>query len=122
MIFYADLATDSMKRAIEETDRRRKIQAEYNDNHGITPQSILKPVDSTLLEMTGLDYYEVPLVTESIEEYGSSDEIEVEIESLKTEMQEKAQQFKFEEAAKLRDRIKTLQQIQLRFGGSEDES
>jgi excinuclease ABC subunit B len=110
-----------MKRAIEETTRRRGIQEEYNRVNDITPQSILKPVDSTLLEMTGLDYYEVPLVAEAIEDYGSADEIEVEIERLRTGMKEKAQEFQFEQAAKLRDKIKVLEQIQLEFGGSEND-
>jgi excinuclease ABC subunit B len=122
VIFYADTITDSMKRAIEETNRRRTIQEEYNEDHGITPQSILKPVDSTLLEMTGLDYYEVPLVAEAIEEYGSAKEIEVEVERLRSEMKAQAEKFKFENAAKLRDKIKALEQIQLKFGGSQDES
>ena len=122
VIFYADLITDSMKKALEETDRRRRIQGEYNRIHGITPQSILKPVDSTLLEMTGLDYYEVPLVAEEIEEYESANQIEAEVLRLRDLMKEKAEQFQFEQAAQLRDKVKSLEQMQIQFGGSKNES
>jgi excinuclease ABC subunit B len=121
VIFYADVVTDSMKRAMEETTRRRSIQEAYNAANAITPQSILKPVDSTLLEMTGLDYYEVPLVAEAVEEYGSPEEIEGQVLKLKAEMKKEAQNFRFEKAAELRDKIKELEQIQLQFGGERDE-
>jgi excinuclease ABC subunit B len=70
VIFYADRITDSMSRAIMETTRRRGLQLEFNLEHGITPQTILKPIDSTLLEMAGLDYYDLPFVSEELEEYG----------------------------------------------------
>jgi excinuclease ABC subunit B len=118
VIFYADVVTDSMRIAIEETNRRRNLQEEYNRANGITPQTILKPVDSTLLEMTGLDYYEVPLVSEAVEDYGSADEIESEIVRMRVAMKESAQNFQFEQAAKFRDKIKVLEQIQLQFGGN----
>jgi len=121
VIFYADVVTRSMQRAMDETTRRRAIQEKYNAENDITPQTILKPVDSTLLEMAELDYYEVPLVAESVEEYGSAEEIDVEIEKLRKGMKESAKQFDFEQAAKLRDQIKLLEQLQLQFGGSEDE-
>ena len=61
-------------------------------------------------------------MAETIEEYGSAEEIDVELERLRTEMKQQAQNFKFEKAAKLRDKIKSLEQLQLQFGGSQDES
>src|SRR5208283_5246014 len=67
-ILYADVMTDSMRRAIAETDRRRRVQVAYNEEHGITPESIVKPIDSNLIAITEADY-----VTPRIEE----DETEV---------------------------------------------
>jgi excinuclease ABC subunit B len=119
VIFYADVVTRSMQSAIEETQRRRATQEEYNRTHGITPQTILKPVDNSLLEMTKLDYYEVPLVAEKIEQYESVEQIDAEISHLKTQMKEAAQRFEFEQAAAFRDTIKSLEQLELQFGGSE---
>jgi len=60
-------------------------------------------------------------VEETLEEYGSAEEIDTEITQLKSRMKEKAKNFKFEQAAELRDRIKSLEQLQLQFGGSENE-
>ncbi len=115
-ILYADRVTKSMQRAIDETGRRREVQRQYNQEHGITPQSILKPIDATLLEMTQMDYYEVPILSEEIADYTSSEEIEADIKRLDKEMKEAARQFKFEQAAELRDRIKRLKGLQLEFG------
>jgi excinuclease ABC subunit B len=119
VIFYADVVTRSMQSAIEETQRRRATQEEYNRTHGITPQTILKPVDTSLLEMTKLDYYEVPLVADKIEQYQSVEQLEAEIENLRSQMKEAAQRFEFEQAAAFRDTIKSLEQLELQFGGSE---
>src|SRR5882672_10921285 len=63
-ILYADVMTDSMKRALDETSRRRTIQEEYNERHGITPQSIVKPIDMSLIAMAEADYVTVPLEEE----------------------------------------------------------
>ncbi len=117
VILYADQVTGSMQRAIDETRRRRKVQEEYNRKHGITPRTILKPVDTSLLEMVQMDYYEVPVVAEELERYSSPEELEQEIESLRTQMKAAAQRFEFEQAAALRDRIKELQRKQLELGG-----
>lgn len=116
VIMYADTITRSMARAIEETGRRREIQQEYNQKHGITPQSILKPVDTTLLQMAQLDYYDVPLVAEEIEQYSSPEEIAKQIEKLEKEMKKAAQRFEFEKAAEYRDRIKQLKELDLFVG------
>lgn len=106
-IMYADRITDSMRRAIEETERRRRKQAEYNRQHGITPQSIIKPIDSTLVSIVEADYFKVPRELEEYEGYGP-DQIEETIRRLEVQMREAAAKYEFERAAQLRDRIKYL--------------
>ena len=120
IIMYADRITKSMRVAIEETQRRREIQQEYNRRNKITPQTILKPVDATLLEMTQLDYYDVPGVAEKVEQYSSAAEIKAEIEKLEKQMKEFAQRFEFEKAAVFRDQIKQLKELDLHLGISGD--
>ena len=117
VIFYADRVTGSMRRAIDETSRRRRIQEDYNRRHGITPQSILKPIDAAMFEMTRLDYFEVPSVAEEAAKYGSMDELDRDIQRLGAEMREAAEKFEFEKAAGFRDRIKQLRELALTFGG-----
>ncbi len=107
-ILYADVLTDSMKNAIAETDRRRRIQTDYNEANGITPQSIIKPIDMSLVRIAESDYVTVPLEPESPEaELDPSQKLEL-IANLESQMREAARQFEFEKAAKLRDRIKSL--------------
>ena len=120
VIMYADVITRSMAIAIEETERRRKIQKEYNQQNGITPETIRKPIDATLLQMTQLDYYETPLVAEELEEYSSAEEIREEMAKLETQMKTAAQHFDFEKAAEYRDRIKRLKELDLQLGFSSD--
>ena len=116
VIMYADVVTHSMSRAIEETRRRRKIQQEYNQQNGITPQTILKPVDDTFLQMTQLDYSQISVVAEEIEEYSSAEEIRAELAKLETQMRAAAERFEFEKAAEYRDKIKRLKEIDLQLG------
>ena len=116
VIMYADVVTHSMSRAIEETRRRRKIQQEYNQQNGITPQTILKPVDDTFLQMTQLDYSQISVVAEEIEEYSSAEEIRAEMTKLETQMRFAAERFEFEKAAEYRDKIKRLKEIDLQLG------
>ncbi len=107
-ILYADVMTDSMKRAIGETLRRRAIQSAYNEANGITPQSIIKPIDMTLVRVAEGDYVTVPL--ESEEETGAipPEKMEQYLADLEERMREAARKFDFKQAALFRDRIKEL--------------
>ena len=111
-ILYADRMTDSMKHAIDETHRRRELQEAYNRENGIVPQTIIKPIEATLVTAAEADYFKVPLELEEIEGY-SPDQIEQTITRLEFEMREHAKKFEFEKAAELRDRIKYLREREL---------
>ncbi len=110
VIMYADTITTSMKKAIDETNRRRRIQEEYNISHNISPISIIKGIPETLYDISESDYYTVPSVREVIEEYIPDDKLSSLIITLKKEMKEAAQKLEFERAAELRDRIKGLKE------------
>ena len=112
-ILYADSETDSMRRALEETRRRREKQVHFNEENHITPQSIIKPIDMALLALGEGDYTTVPLESE-MEEITSSDQLSQIISEMEGEMREAARQLEFERAAKLRDRIKTLKEKEVR--------
>ena len=111
-ILYADRITDSMKRAIDETNRRRAIQADYNSEHGITPTTIVKPIEATLITASEADYFKLPSELEDIEDYSPA-KIEATIARLEVEMRGAAKRFEFEKAAELRDRIKVLRDREL---------
>lgn len=107
-ILYADVMTDSMRKALDETARRRRTQVEYNERNGITPQSIVKPIDMSLVAVAEGDY-----VTVSVEEDEDVDSLTPEqrahfISELEEKMREAARKFEFEKAAQLRDRVKSL--------------
>jgi excinuclease ABC subunit B len=108
-ILYADIITESMQRAISETERRRQIQQAYNDANGITPQSIIKPVDMSLVAIAEGDYVTVSLEDEEDATAALSPEQRQSlITELETKMREAAKAFEFEKAARFRDRIKAL--------------
>ena len=107
VIFYADELTDSLKRAINEMKRRRKIQEEYNKKHGITPKSIQKSIKEILESVYERDYYTVPLEEIPSEDLKPSD-IEKKIKQLEVEMKKAAAELAFEKAAVIRDEIKAL--------------
>ncbi len=113
VILYADTMTDSMKKAIEETERRRKIQEAYNRKHGITPESIQKAIPDILESIYEADYVTVPSAAEKHEEYVSLFEVPRLIARLKKEMREAASKLDFERAAELRDRVKALEEMEL---------
>ena len=108
-ILYADRITDSMKRALDETQRRRVIQEVFNRENGITPQTIVKPIEATLITASEADYFKVPSEVEEIEDYSPAN-IEATITRLEVEMRAAAKRFEFERAAELRDRIKVLRE------------
>jgi len=108
-ILYADKATDSMKTALDETNRRRALQGAYNIEHGITPESIRKNIGELLSSVYEADYAGVPEVEESPEErYRTVEDLDKEIKALEKQMRVSAKALEFEEAARLRDRIKDL--------------
>ena len=111
-ILYADRITASMKRAIDETQRRRAIQEVFNRENGITPQTIVKPIETTLITASEADYFKVPSEAEEIEDYSPAN-IEATIARLEVEMRASAKRFEFERAAELRDRIKVLREREL---------
>jgi len=107
-ILYGDVLTDSMKKAISETDRRRLLQSDYNEVNGITPQSIIKPIDMSLIRIAESDYVTIPLEPESPESELDPKLKHELIANLEARMREAAKLFEFEKAAQLRDRIKAL--------------
>ncbi|HEY0546279.1 MAG TPA: excinuclease ABC subunit UvrB [Pyrinomonadaceae bacterium] len=113
-ILYADKITDSMRRAIEETQRRRAIQEAYNEEHGITPQTIIKPVEATLVTAYEADYFKIPLNLDEFDEY-TKDKIDETIARLEAEMRFAARNLEFERAAELRDRVKYLRERELQM-------
>ena len=113
-ILYADRITDSMKRALDETQRRRAIQEVFNRENGITPQTIIKPIEATLITASEADYFKVPVEVDQIEDY-SPEHLEATIARLELEMRGAAKRFEFEKAAELRDRIKVLRERELQL-------
>jgi excinuclease ABC subunit B len=111
-ILYADKITKSMKYAIDETERRRKIQEQYNIEHGITPTTIIKSIDATLVTAYEADYFKIPLNLDAIDEY-SPKQIKETISQLESDMRQAARDMKFEQAAEIRDRLKYLREREL---------
>ena len=111
-ILYADRMTDSMRRALDETSRRREKQHAFNLAHGITPQSIIKPIEATLVTAYEADYFKVPLQLDDYADY-SREKLAETLTQLEGEMREAARQFQFERAASLRDKIKYLREREI---------
>jgi len=109
-VLYADVMTDSMRKAIDETTRRRRTQVEYNERNGITPQSIIKPIDMSLVAIAEGDYVTVPVEADEDIEQMKPEERQRFITELEGRMREAAKKFEFEKAAQLRDRIKDLRE------------
>src|SRR4030067_420968 len=110
VIMYADTVTNSMKKAIDETNRRRAIQEDYNIQHNITPVSVIKGIQETLYEISEADYYTIPAVKESSDEYIQEDKLAAKLKSLEKEMKDAAKKLEFERAAELRDKIRSLKE------------
>jgi excinuclease ABC subunit B len=115
-ILYADRMTDSMKKALSETDRRRAIQVAYNEANGITPESIVRPLEMSLARIIEADYADLTDVeTEGMPDFKSQEELDAYIKKLESDMREAAKRFEFEKAAKLRDAIKELRTKEFLF-------
>ena len=114
-ILYADRMTDSMQKAIDETNRRRAIQHAYNEEHGITPESIVRPLEMSLARIVEADYVDIGEAAEGLPEFKSQEEVDAYIAKLESEMREAAKRFEFERAAKLRDTIKDLRTKEFLF-------
>ncbi len=113
-ILYAGVMTGSMRQAIDETNRRRRLQADYNELNGITPQTIIKPVDMSLVAVAEGDYVTVPLETEDEEVDSLSPEDRARfLQELEERMRDAARKFEFEKAAALRDRLNALKAMAL---------
>ncbi len=112
VILYADGVTDSMKRAMDETERRRRLQAAFNKKHGITPQTIIKALGSPMVKIYDADYVDIPMAAEGAAQYRPGD-LNRKLRKLQKEMKEAAQKLEFERAADLRDQIRQLQSQEL---------
>jgi len=108
--------TDSMQRAMNETGRRRSIQEAYNLENGITPESIVRPLDMSLAGVIDADYTELASAeADGLPDFKNQEELDAFIAKLEVEMRETAKKFEFEKAAKLRDRIKELRTKEFLF-------
>ncbi len=113
VIIYADVMTQSMRVALGEMDRRRVRQQAFNEEHGITPSSIVKAIDDVLSSVYERDYVTVPLVREDTETFSTREELNARLADLDREMKEAAANLEFERAATLRDRARRLREQDL---------
>jgi excinuclease ABC subunit B len=118
-ILYADAHTDSMKRAVEETERRRRVQETYNTTHGITPASIVKNIDDVLSSVYERDYVTIPKAADERDQFRTQAELDAFIAGLEREMRAAAGNLEFERAASIRDRLKRLRNPDLVLTPSE---
>jgi excinuclease ABC subunit B len=107
-ILYGDVMTASMKQAIDETNRRRAIQVAYNEANGITPESIIKPIDGNLIAITDADYMTVPLEEDELPDAVPPERMQDYLTELEEKMREAARKFDFKQAATYRDRLQEL--------------
>jgi excinuclease ABC subunit B len=114
-ILYADRITDSMKQAMDETSRRREVQHAYNEEHGITPTSIIRATDMSLAQILKADYADLTEEDDKMPEFKSQEELDIYIGKLESDMREAAKKFEFEKAAKLRDAVKELRTKEFLF-------
>ncbi|HEY7575100.1 MAG TPA: helicase-related protein, partial [Thermoanaerobaculia bacterium] len=112
VLFYADTTTDSMRRAMEETSRRRTIQEAWNREHGVEPASIVKEVSSPLVRLSNLDYHDA-LVPVSRDSLPDPESLRRRIAELEKQMRAAAKDLEFEKAAALRDELRALRELQI---------
>jgi excinuclease ABC subunit B len=113
VIMYADKVTDSMARALRETERRREIQGRYNAEHGITPESIRSSIRELLQTVYERDYYTVEVEAPAAEAFASPADLAKRVAELETAMRDAARRLDFEQAAELRDRVRALKRQQV---------
>jgi excinuclease ABC subunit B len=118
VIMYADTITASMKSAIGETERRRTRQAAYNEEHGITPESVVRAIDDVMSSVYARDYGVTPAARDPRDTFRTQAELDAEIVRLEHEMKAAAANLDFERAASLRDSLKALRSRELGFGSS----
>jgi excinuclease ABC subunit B len=114
-ILYADRMTESMQRAMDETNRRRAIQQAYNEQHGIIPQTILRPIAMSLAGISEADYVDLTESSDGLPDFKSQEELDSYIAKLESDMREAAKKFEFEKAAKLRDTVRDLRAKEFLF-------
>jgi len=112
-ILYADTVTRSMKKAMAETTRRRKLQQEYNEKNNITPQSIIKRIDEVLTSIYERDYFDYTRIPEDKDIYLSPEQRKQRMEKLEKMMKEAARNLEFEKAAQIRDELTKLKKREL---------
>jgi excinuclease ABC subunit B len=114
-ILYADTVTDSMRRALDETERRRTVQRAHNEEHGITPTSISRSLDMSLVHILKAEYADLTSQEDGLPEFSTQQELDSYINKMESDMREAAKKFEFEKAAKLRDSIKELRTKEFLF-------
>ncbi len=113
VILYGDTITGSMQRALQETERRRKIQENYNHELGITPETVRSEIKDVLSSIYEADYWTVPAIAEEEGGYGYDEEA---LKKLEAEMKEAARKLEFERAAALRDKMKAMRNRMIEVG------
>jgi excinuclease ABC subunit B len=116
VILYGDVVTDSMRKTLDETGRRRTIQLAFNSEHGITPETIKKRIHDLEYQLAEADYVDVSLAAEAVEAYGAEGDLEQKIAALEKDMKTAAKALEFERAAQLRDTIRALRQKLIQVG------
>jgi len=116
VILYCDALTNSIQKAVSETNRRREVQEEYNRKNHITPESVKKEITNVLASVYEADYVTVPIVAEEVIRYSSPDQLKGTIRQLRKEMVRAAKELRFEDAARLRDQIKELEEVEVAYG------
>jgi excinuclease ABC subunit B len=113
VIMYADTMTASMKSAMAETERRRALQSAYNEEHGITPESVVRAIEDVMSSVYERDYSPAPAVREPRDAFRTQAELDAEIARLEREMKAAAANLDFERAASIRDTVKALRAREL---------
>ena len=111
VIMYADVETSSMKQAIDETNRRRKVQESHNKLHGTMPKTIKKDITSVFASLNELENTPTDKVSEAVARYNSMDDLDDIITAMEKEMEQAAKELAFERASELRDQIKALKKL-----------